>query len=596
MALPAENTPWPPPQDAERYDRMRVYSIWYEGDPDKLANQYKGGHIETADAGVDGGFKSRVWRVVHRWFWGTSSSASEKDTKIHIPVAQDIATLSSELLFAEPPVVRLDVPQLTKPKDPPKPSPVTGTLPPDPVTGEVPPPEAALEPPVDPLTGEVETETIDDPAGIEAQETLEWLLDRVGWQALLLAAAETQAPMGSVALRIAWDKDVDAKAPFLNRVDADAVIPEYRWGKLVAVTFWTTIDSSKSTVVRFLERYSPGKVEYAVYEGGWDNLGKRKPFNDYPATEWVSQIEGLKGDTVEYPKLTGLMLATSIPNRLPDPADRISAIGASDYSAGVLTLFDSIDEIASSLMRDIYLGKGRVFLARYMLEDKGAGQGAAFNEDQAYFSPLRMNPGEKDEAPIVATQFNIRVDEHLKALEWYSAKAVRAAGYNPDSDFGDDGGDMTATEYSGRNKRSLSTRNKKALYWTQALELILEALVKVYNAEFAGQNGNRPPIPEEWPIKVEFPPGVHPDIKYLAETAQALKAAQAASTRVRVQLVHPEWSDRQVEEEVALIEGEAEVIDPATFGLAPGAGLGEEPEVTTPSPFGAPSAGQPNPA
>jgi hypothetical protein len=52
VALPAENTPWPPAKDAARYDKMRVNSIWYEGDPDKLASQYKGGHIETADAGV----------------------------------------------------------------------------------------------------------------------------------------------------------------------------------------------------------------------------------------------------------------------------------------------------------------------------------------------------------------------------------------------------------------------------------------------------------------------------------------------------------------------------------------------------------------
>ncbi len=168
MALPAENSAWPPPQDADRYDRMRVNSIWYEGDPDRLANLYKGGHIESADAGVEAGFKARVWRVVHRWFWGTNSGTAEKDTKIHVPVAQDIATLSSELLFAEPPTVRLDAPPKIQPKAPPKPSPVTGTLPPDPLTGVV--PEVGT-PPIDPVTGEVETEEVDDPKGVEAQET-----------------------------------------------------------------------------------------------------------------------------------------------------------------------------------------------------------------------------------------------------------------------------------------------------------------------------------------------------------------------------------------------------------------------------------------
>lgn len=585
MALPAENTPWPPAQHAARYDKMRTNSIWYEGDPDKLSNTYKGGHIETADAGVEGGFKSKIYTIVHRWFWGTGPGAGQKDSKIHIPVAEDIATLSSELLFAEPPLVRLDVPKIEKPKDPPKPSPVTGTLPPDPITGEVPGPEAIGAPPTDPITGEVETETVDDPAGIEAQETLEWILDRVGWHSLLLAAAETQSPLGSVCLRIAWDKEVDSKAPFLTRVDADAAIPEYKWGRLVAVTFWTTIESSKSKVVRFLERYSPGKVEYAVYEGGYDNLGKRKPVTDYDQLAWVAELDGLVGDTVEYPNLQGLLLATSIPNRLPDPSDRQAVIGRSDYTPGILTLFDSIDEIASSLMRDIELGKGRVFVAQYLLQDQGAGKGSTFNTDQAFFSPVRANPAEKDELPLVASQFAIRVEEHIKAIEWYSAKAIRSAGYNPDSDFGQEGGEMTATEYSGRNRRSFSTRSKKALYWKTALEHLIEALIRVFNAEFAGLDGNRPAIPEEWPVTVEFPPAAHPDIKYLAETANTLKQAMAASTRVRVQLVHPDWTDMEVDEEVARIEDEGEAIDPATFGLAPDMGIGTEPAVSTPSPF-----------
>lgn len=582
MALPAENTPWPPPQDATRYDRMRVNSIWYEGDPDKLASQYRGGHIDTADAGSEAGFRSKIYKIVHRWFWGSNPTTGDRDTKIHIPLPEDIATLSSELLFAEPPLVRLDVPKIEKPKDPPKPSPVTGTLPPDPITGKT--PELGV-PPTDPITGEVETETVDDPRGVEAQETLEWLLDRIGWQALLLASAETQSPLGSVCLRIAWDKTVDQKAPFLTRVDADAAVPEYRWGRLVAVTFWTKVRDSKSTVVRLLERYSPGKVEYGVYEGNYENLGRRKPVTDYPETAWIAELDGLQGDTVEYPDLAGFMLATSIPNRLPDPADRQAVVGRSDYTPSTHTMFDAVDEIASSLMRDIALGKGRVFVARYLLEDNGPGKGASFNEDQAYFSPLRQNPSEKDELPLVATQFAIRVEEHLKAIEWYAAKAVRSAGYNPDSDYGNDGGDMTATEYSGRNRRSFSTRAKKALYWTTALEQIIESFIRVYNSEFAGQNGNRPAIPEDWPVTVEFPPAAHPDIKYLAETANVLKQAQAASTRVRVQLVHPDWTDLEVDEEVARIEDEGETIDPATFGLAPDLGTGEAPEVTTPSPF-----------
>lgn len=581
MALPAENTAWPPTAELPRYSKMRVASIWYEGDPEKLSRLYQGGVVE-AQPTVEGGRLTKAYRAVYKWFWGAPPSTGEKDNKIHVPIAQDIATLSSELLFAEPPTIKLDAPPKVQPKAPKAPSPLTGTLPPDPITGEVSPQEQVGQPPVDPITGEVDTEEVDDPAAIEAQDTLEWLLDRVNFQALCLAAAETQSPLGSVCLRVAWDTDVDPKAPFLMRVDADAAVPEYRWGKLVAVTFWTTIRSNGREVVRLLERYESGKIMYGVYKGSTESLGKRVPYADYPETEWIAQIPNLNGDEVPAP--VGTMLATSIPNALPDPSDRQAVVGRSDLTPGVLTLMDAVDEIATSLMRDIHLGKGRVFVARYMLQDNGPGQGATFDDDQAYFSPLRMNPGEKDEAPIVASQFAIRVEEHLKAIEWYAAKAVRAAGYNPDSDFGDDGGEMTATEYSGRNRRSFSTRAKKVLYWAQALENIIEALVKVFNEHFATPEASgKKPIPEEWPIRVEFPPAAHPDIKYLAETVSVLKTAQAASTKIRVQMVHPDWTDREVEDEVARIEEEGETIDPNTFGLAPG---GENtPEISTPSPF-----------
>lgn len=592
MPLPAANTPWPPTRDLDRYATMKVNAIWYEGDPIKLAGLYQGGTVESVPAEASMGMAQRVFRTVKRWFWGVAPAAGERDAKIHVPIAQDIATLSSELLFAQTPVIKLDVPKIEREKAPPAPSPITGTLPPDPITGDVPETGA---PPVDAATGEVATEVVDDPAGIEAQQTLEWLLDRVGIQAVLLAAAETQAPLGSVCLRVAWDKSIDDKAPFLTRVDADAAIPEYRWGKLVALTFWTVIYAKDNKVVRHLERYEPGKVLHGVYEGTHDNLGHPVPVTSYPETAWLA---GDPANNIPSPLQNGneligvpegALLATSVPNKLPDPSDRQAAIGASDFTPGVLTLMDAVDEIATSLMRDIDLGKGRVFLARFMLEDKGAGQGAEFNEDQKYFSPLNVNPAESDDGlPLKVSQFQIRVEEHLKSIEWYASKAVRAAGYNPDADFGDDGGDMTATEYSGKNARSFSTRKKKILYWTQALQTIVEALVKLFNQEFAAAAG-KTPIPEEYPILVEFPPAERPDIKFLAETASMMKSAEAASMKVRVQLLHPDWDDTQIDQEVELIKSELKAsatIDPATFGLAPASEDGDTPpEITTPSPF-----------
>ena len=45
------------------------------------------------------------------------------------------------------------------------------------------------------------------------------------------------AALGGVYLRVVWDTDVDDK-PWLDLVPPDAAIPEFRYDRLVSVTFW----------------------------------------------------------------------------------------------------------------------------------------------------------------------------------------------------------------------------------------------------------------------------------------------------------------------------------------------------------------------
>jgi hypothetical protein len=48
----------------------------------------------------------------------------------------------------------------------------------------------------------------------------------------------------------------------------------------------------------------------------------------------------------------------------------------------------------------------------------------------------------------------------------------------------------------------------------------------------------------------------------LAQTAQALYAAQSASVKVRVGLLHPDWDEDAIDEEVALIQAENGITVP----------------------------------
>lgn len=48
----------------------------------------------------------------------------------------------------------------------------------------------------------------------------------------------------------------------------------------------------------------------------------------------------------------------------------------------------------------------------------------------------------------------------------------------------------------------------------------------------------------------------------LAQTALALRNAEAASTKTRVQMLHPDWDSQAVDDEVALILSESSAVEP----------------------------------
>ena len=59
-----------------------------------------------------------------------------------------------------------------------------------------------------------------------------------GTHSTLIEAAETCAALGGVFLRVVWDTDIQDR-PWIDLVPPDAAVPEFKYGRLVAVTFWT---------------------------------------------------------------------------------------------------------------------------------------------------------------------------------------------------------------------------------------------------------------------------------------------------------------------------------------------------------------------
>ncbi|WP_029394074.1 phage portal protein [Streptomyces sp. TOR3209] len=399
--------------------------------------------------------------------------------------------------------------------------------------------------------------TVDDQT---TQARLDVLADD-GMLATLQTAAEIGAALGGIYLRPVYDKDVADRA-WITAEHADRALPEFTWGRLSAVTFWRVVREEDGQVWRWLQRHEPGRILHGLYQGTKEKLGRPVPLEDSEETAGFATVVTDEG-AVE----TGYagLDVVYIPNQSSRRwrcHQKLKDWGRSDLD-GVEPLMDALDETYSSWMRDIRLGKGRIVVPETYLESNGPGRGASWNPDQEAFAGVNVLRAGEGFALTVA-QFAIRVQEHRDTAEDLVNQILRSAGYSGQT-FGI-GGDVavTATEVTARERRSMTTRGKKVLRWRPALAHLVEALLAVDQYAFGG--GIEPQRPT-----VEFEDSVQEDALSLANTADVLRRAQAASTDTLVRMAHPEWDDDQVAAEVDRIRQEQgmAVPDPMQTGALP---------------------------
>lgn len=515
MALPQSSMAWPPAQVSKTLPMMGVWGAWYAGDADLLASVYGGatGADPTATgffASDHGGFRATVGRALTRWFWGETSRGPDRRVKLHVPIAAELCQASADLLFAE---------QITL--------------------------------------------KADDQA---TQDRLDDLCDDY-LHAELAEAAEVAAALGGVYLRVAWDTKVNPDAPFLTHVDADQALPEFAWGQLQAVTFWQVVGREGKFVYRHLERHETndqgaGIILHGLYEGEEDKLGRPVPLTDNPATAGLAtMVDSFGSISSESDGLCVVYVPNQTPNRRwrTDPNGR--NLGRSDLD-GVEQLMDALDEVYTSWMRDIRLGKARLMVSKALLDNVGTGNGAAFNAEQEAYAAMNMLAGDNPKLAdlIQETQFKIRVAEHKDTAAQIVNDILQMAGYSSET-FGiyDGGGPVkTATEVESKQQRSLLSRDRKIRLWRPSIAEAMEKLLAVDQAIFNSQV--TPQAPE-----VLFPDGVQESQLSIAQTVLALRNADAASDEVIVGKVHPEWDEDAIKEEVALIVAQRKASQPAAL-------------------------------
>lgn len=535
MPLPANRTSWPPAVLQPILPYLNVWSAWYAGDEFMLASVYGGAGADGGGAVPDpvastffasdtGTWRAKVTRGLRRWFWGETTKAPDRRNKLHVPIAADLCQASADLLFADQ--VKLAVP-----------------------------------------------EDIADGDG-SIQEYLDDLADD-GIHTRLAEAAEVAAALGGCYLRISWDDKISDRS-MLTRIDADQALPEFKFDLLQAVTFWQVTAIEGDQIWRHLERHEldaqgDGVIIHGLYKGTNDNLGISVPLTDSPVTYGLA--DSVDENSSISTKSPGLAVEY-VPNQRPQRRWRTNPLGKSYGRSdldGIESLMDALDETYSSWMRDLRLGKSRLLVGKQALEDQGPGNGATFDQDREIFTTLNMPPSAAKDSSTLAqvVQFNIRFAEHKATAQQIIGDILRSAGYAAQT-FGETdesgGRGKTATEVESRERRSLLTRDRKIRIWRPAIANVVEKMMAVDQAIFGAKIKPVRPV-------VNFSDGVQESQLVLAQTALALDQASAASTETLVRMVHPDWDDEQVQNEVDEIKAQApNVPDPTTF-RPPGAEL-----------------------
>lgn len=514
MPLPASNTPWPPREWKPILNDMRRWEAWWVGDTSMLASVYqRDQHRHPADRPQRRGLVG----FVERFFWGrinTNPNGQPSRSDLHIPMASDLCATSADLLYGAPPTI---------------------------------------------LT-----------ASSQTNDQLERYRDD-GLFEQLLSGAELGAALGGRYQRVTWDPAISDR-PFLSTVDADSALPEFRWGHLVAVTFWTVLQRDGAVVWRHVERHEldtagNGIVFHGLYEGTEDNLGRQRELTLHPATASLANV--VVEDHVAQGITRGLAVAY-IPNITPQRRWRhhpnAKDLGRSDLD-GVEGLMDALDETYSSWMRDLRLGKARVFADRSMLENRSPNSSEqVFDLDTEIFTPIDGLGGSmQSQLPIQPQQFQIRVNEHETTAQDLVHRIINGARYSA-AIFGDDAQDaqVTATEIKARQAKTSSTRDRKIRVEKPALQQLIVKMLLTDQAVF-----NTPGL-NPTDLAVNFPPLVQQTTDGNAQTVATLKQAGLMSNQVGVQMAHPDWDQTQVDEEVARIQAEQPLSSPDQWTPTPG--------------------------
>ena len=469
---------WPPEEYKPMQEKMQEWAAWYSGSVKRLARVY------SDRLSMPYSVQGRFWQKTEK---------QERVEKIHVPLAGDIASVNADLLFSKPPDVEVR---------------------------------------------EAHEENAAESA-IDTQDRLNKIITDNQTFSTLIEAAETSAALGGSYLKINWDASF-RDFPVLSVAQADAALPEFKWGYLQKVKFFKVVERDDSDVFRKMETHVPGAIKNELYKGKDSQLGDKVSLDSLDETSDLEEVVETKIDDI---------LVRYVPNRLPNRLWRGSDLGNSDYQ-GLTGLMDSLDEAYSAWVREMRLAKAEKVVPESWLELNSETGDFYYDMDKATYTKVGAPPDAMDEPSVI--QPDMRIEKYEKTCLDFIERIVTSAGYSPQS-FGlsIEGRAESGTALRLRERKSLETKQKKERYFKEPLQDILQLMLKVDAKHF----GNTAVDPELKP-RVNFADAIQDDPSEIADTLAKLEQARAISNEAKVRYLHKDWSEQEIEDEVERLNDE----------------------------------------
>lgn len=329
--------------------------------------------------------------------------------------------------------------------------------------------------------------------------------------------------------------------PIIEFVSRRWTIPRFSGRFLTGALFIKEIPEGPNVVWRILEDYGPGSIETRLYRGSNSQLGERRPLAARAETASLP---------LEQPVPTGLtdVACVFIPNTLDEDPTR----GITDY-LGVVRAFFAINESASVGQANVRsTGLKRLFVdGRYRNSAGNLPAGRdVFWMDSALQDALGSGGG------ITEAEYTF---ESVALKLWHDHVidlALTFAGVAPASvgrELQGRGTAMSGTALRLRMTHTLMETAGTGRAWDRQMARLLRMAQLLDKAAFG----------RSW-TKADAMPAFHRqdglprDTMEEAQETATLATAGALSLETKIRRVHPEWSDEQVQAEIARIHSDAE--------------------------------------